>query len=110
MERIVLSFFSRFYTIQSTISISIDLEKSSLSRPADNYVPRGETRWIGEIDRRDLLPIRGGRAGGTNVSSGKGRRIRGGACAVKHERSDLSIAIEATTSLAHGGPSVEKHR
>lgn len=72
-------------SIQSTISISIDLEKSSLSRPADNYVPRGETRWIGEIDRRDLLPIRGGRAGGTNVSSGKGRRIRGGACAVKHE-------------------------
>lgn len=27
-----------------------------------------------------------------------------------NERSDLSIAIEATTSLAHGGPSVEKHR
>lgn len=84
-ERKWKEFFFFLVSIQSTISISIDLEKSSLSRPADNYVPRGETRWIGEIDRRDLLPIRGGRAGGTNVSSGKGRRIRGGACAVKHE-------------------------
>lgn len=49
--------------------------ESSLSRPADNYVPRGETRWIGEIDRRDRCRLEA-------LVLVEGIR---GACAVKHE-------------------------
>lgn len=52
---------------------------SSLSRPADNYVPRGETRWIGEIDRRDRCRLEA-------AVSAEGIQRKGtNPCAVKHE-------------------------
>lgn len=110
-ERKWKEFFFFLVSIQSTISISIDLEKSSLSRPADNYVPRGETRWIGEIDRRDRCRLEAAAPVERTYPAERGdESVVVRARSNMNERSDLSIAIEATTSLAHGGPSVEKHR
>lgn len=66
--------------------------ESSLSRPADNYVPRGETRWIGEIDRRDRCRLEAL----VLVEGIEGNRVVR-ARSNMNERSDLSIVIETTT-------------
>lgn len=73
MERIVFSFFLFPRYDPRLVPIS------SLSRPADNYVPRGETRWIGEIDRRDRCRLEA-------AVSAEGIQRKGtNPCAVKHE-------------------------
>ena len=108
------------------IGRSRDSSHAPLSPLANNYVARGETRWIGEIDRRDRSRLEIGRVAASErilVERGKSviRAVR--AWPNMNERFDLSIAIEpisgaesssltqwfeTITALVHGSSRVKK--